>query len=187
VACPTCQLESCVCGFTTLDEDTVGQTLGRHLIPVVDHARDLYTRLGVRPYQVLLVRTSWSGGARGDGQESVVSEEPLLPTPRVHGLEDVERAQQSVGAIEQGDVRVDQISARYTEDHLRGLGAAGERIPADQSFYWEVRVVTPAGPADRRRFTLKSAPELNLTRSQWVVKLARAVEDRGRKRGEPRG
>lgn len=188
MSCAVCTYEVCACRgpFTVLDSVSAGQTLIRSLVPCVDQIRDLYTSLGARAYQVALIRTQWSGGERGEGQESVVSEELVLPTPLVESVGSVGRSAEQFGLAESGSVTVQQISASYTEDQLVGLGLGGQRIPDDQSFYWEIRALTPDGTTVRRRFFPKAVPTLNMLKFEWTVSLEKAGNDRGRDRGEPR-
>jgi len=65
----------------------LSRTLTRRLISTVDGLRDLLTRFGLRPYEVRMVRTKWTGGYRGAGQEIVVFDEAILPTPLILGLD----------------------------------------------------------------------------------------------------
>lgn len=185
MSCASCEQEPCRCPgqFTVLDQVSAGRTLLRSLVPCVDQIRDLYTQFGARSYQVAMVRTKWSGGERGMGHESVLSEELVLPTPLVAALSGVDRTAQQFGLAETGSVQVSQISARYTEDQLVGLGAGGERIPEDESFYWEVRAIVSDGTVARRRFFPQSVPSLDMLKLEWTVTLTKAGEDRGRSGG----
>lgn len=183
-----CGADPCACGpFTVLDADNVRSTLARELIPVIDCARDLFTSLGVRSYQVMLVKTQWSGGERGRGQESVVWEQMLLPTPKVAELTSIRRDLEALGTIEAGTLRVSEISARYSEDLLTGLGEDGSKLPKDMQFYWEVNFISPGTPSIRRRFIPKAAPSLNLAKIQWVVDLVKVSDDRLRISGAANG
>lgn len=185
--CQSCGCESCRCSRNFTDPNKPGYALSRTLAgtlaPIADQLRDLYTCLGTRGYSVLLVRTRWSGGTRGEGIEEVIDEQTLLPVPRVKSVQSMERDAQPVGVLESGELRVDQISTRYTEDQLLGRLEGGDRTPRDQSFYWEVRVIGDSQV--RRRFFPKSPPELDQMNVQWVVRLVRAQADRGRD-GSPR-
>lgn len=185
--CATCQFEPCrcPCGFTDPRTQNLRTTLARSLVPCVDAIRNLYTCFGVRSYTVSLVRTQWSGGFRGSGVEAVLSEEVILPTPRVSSLNGVEQLAQSAGLLESGTLRVDQISPRFAEDALQGLGAGGASIPEDQNFYWEVTVLFPDGSQRRRRFFPKVVPNLDMMKFEWQVTLEKAADDRGRD-GSPR-
>lgn len=189
--CSSCNFDPCRCGcgFTdpSLPGFDAGRTLMQSLVPCVDGIRDLYTCLGTRSYVVVLVRTKWSGGERGTGVEEIVSEETILPVPRVGPVSSMNRVNEPVGLLEQGELKVDQISARYTEDHLLGMPVDGSKMPYDENFYWELRVIPADGsPQVRRRFFPKGVPNLDMMQVQWSVQIERASQDRGRG-GDPRG
>lgn len=187
MSCVGCGHSPCRCNqrFTQLRGAAVNRTLIAQLIPCVDSVRDLYTKFGARPYTVTLVWTRWSDGARGEGIEEVVREEPLLPTPLVE-LGGVNREVEPVGLAEVGGVDVSEISARFTEDYLLGRCEDGSDIAPDESFYWEIALVRPDGLATRRRFYPTGVPELHPTKFQWTVKLTKTAEDRTRS-GDTRG
>src|SRR6266704_2908723 len=96
--------------FTDLTGDGISRTLVRKLVPTVDKLRDLNTKFGVRPYVVHVIRTRWTGGERGIGQEVVVQDVALLPTPKVTDLTGLTLQIQQIGAIEAGSVRVSEMS-----------------------------------------------------------------------------
>lgn len=186
VCCASCGSQVCQCDPTVLEGPEIGCTLVSSLAGTVDCVRDLYTSLGARPYQVMLVWTSWSGGARGRGVEEVVREELILPTPKISDLTDLRRDLSSVGTDESGSIRVTEISPKYTEDYLLGRSDDGAAIAADQNFYWEVRFPRVDGLGVRRRFVPKSAPSLDALAFQWKISLLKASEDRMRT-GDVRG
>jgi hypothetical protein len=146
----------------------------------VDAARDIASCLGVRPYQVVVVRTQWSGGLRGEGIEEVIFEEHILPTPLVTGVANTTLTVQPIGSDEVDDVVVKEISGRYTEEYLRGWGPNGELIPEDQNFYWEI--IFPRGLLEplRRRYSVRKAPEYEADNVQWTVGLVKSGENRTR-------
>lgn len=189
-ACASCEQSPCECGcgdFTVLDEANVQGTLMASLIPCIDSVRDIYSCLGVRAYQVWLVRTQWSGGERGVGQESVLEALQVLPTPKVDGMGGVQRSTHQFGTVDDGSVTVSEVSARYTEAELLGQAVgSGASTPDDQNFYWEVRDVTGQPGEQRRRFTVVGVPDRDMARVEWTVRLQRAGEDRGPFQGEPR-
>lgn len=183
--CDTCACAPCTCAPKFTDPTLLNQarTLAGSLVGTVDSIRDLYACFGARSYTVHLVRTRWSGGERGTGVEEVISEEQLLPVPRVTGLDGLDRAAGPTGMTEQGSIRIDQISARYTEDQLLGI-VDGRAIPLDQQFYWEVRALSlGAQPVARRRMAPSSSPELDRLNMQWTMRFARQMADRGRAGG----
>ena len=173
--------------FTRLNGLGLSNTLGRKLISTVDSVRDLATRFGLRPYEVLMVRTKWSGGYRGEGQEFVISEEPILPTPLILGLDGVTRIVQPVGLDEVGTCQLTEISGRYAEGFLTGNDSDGNPLDPDVQYYFEVVFPTPGTVDDgapRRRFYAMNAPSYNASKFQWTVTLQRSHSDR-RNDGSP--
>lgn len=166
--------------FTVLDPEAFSKTLARRLIPVADNVNDLAVRLGARPYTVSWVRTRWTGGKRSKGEEIVVSETPILPTPEVADLTSLQAIVQPVGKDEVGDLYVSKVSGRYTEKQLRGLGPNGEPIPPDEAFYYELVFLADGPGAERRRFVMRSVPTYKATDAQWTFQLRRAHGDRQR-------
>ena len=182
-------MSPCKCGpggFTQLSGAIVNQTLIRTLTNCVDSVRDIYTCLGARAYEVVLVRTRWSGGKRGHGTEEVIDEAVVLPTPFVSDFKAVRTQQQPVGSEEEGTVTVSEISPRFTADALQGIGDDGSPIPKDENFYWEIRGIRADGMAQRKRFLPNSVPNYSPTKFQWTIELVKAYEDRTR-RGDVRG
>lgn len=156
--------------------ESVGRTLSARLSPVVDRVRDLHVRLGMRDYNVYLVTTRWTGGARDDGVEEVASSVPILPVPKVTSMSDLRREGSPIGGVEGGDVTVSEISLTFSENQLRGLGPNGEQTPRDSGFYYELEFPSALQQTVRRRFTLVSAPEVGPFGS--TVRLTRAYDDR---------
>lgn len=153
------------------------------LVCTADKIRDLYTKLGARPDQVFLVWTRWSGGERGIGTEQVACTIRLLPTPLVSDASYIRRETESAGVIEDGRVRVSEISLRYSEDLLIGRGGVvpnGESIPDDVDFFWEVFYMQEDGTGIRRRFTVGSAPNADQLNFEWSIFLNKAIDDRTR-------
>lgn len=159
--------------FTNLPDGAWKNTIAGRMGGVVDRLRDLKTRAGQRPYQVLTVRTRWTGGERGSGDEQVLAETVLLPTPDVGDLTRLSLTVDAWGAHEMGDLTVVELSPALTEEALTG----GE-IAADESFYWEVRLSRDAGSPRRRRFTVKSAPSYDASKFQWTVTLTATASTR---------
>lgn len=189
MSCPTCKAWPCTClpcSFTVASPQQFAGSLAKMLVPCIDHIRNLNTCLGTRPYRVALVRTRWSGGQRGRGVEEVLNEEFILPTPLVEGLGDLDEQQIGPGREEFGAIKVSEISARYTEDHLLGRDEDGSRRPPEENFYWEVHLMTATGYGPRKRFQVAGLPELSMTNVQWIVTLVRASEDRTRQMGQPK-
>jgi hypothetical protein len=184
MACAACTQGSggtCTCVFTPLEE-VAGSTLIDSLTATVDCARDLFTSLGLRSYEVTLVWTRWTGGERGVGQEYVVATQPILPTPKMSGLGGVGIELKELGSNEQGSVNLSEISLRYTEDLLMGRGGPvpeGQLIPFDVSFYWEIALPLAGGQKLRRRFTPSGVAERKAGSFEWTIQL---VETEGARR-----
>ena len=167
--------------FTKPDGAAMKKTLLRRLVPLADRARDLATKFGARPYRIRLVRTRWSGDYRGDGVESITSIIELLPVPRVLGLDGLTNQMMPVGTNEQGDLQVDNISGRYTEEQLSGLNDDGSPPDDTEQFWWEIEFTRDDGrPSDKRRFAMSSPPTYNPTGLEWTVALTRLQGDRDR-------
>jgi hypothetical protein len=169
-----------VAPFTKLDVGHFRNTLCQKLIPLADGVRDLATQLGARPYRVFLVKTQWSEGERGLGIEEIIEETEILPVPKLSSMDGIALQLQSIGIDEIGTTKVSEISGRYTEDQLRGLGPGGEELPKDQNFYWEIVFMRTDGEQPRRRFLPRGVPDYKPTRIQWEVTLLRASRDRQR-------
>lgn len=177
-ACPRCGATGCggACACLTEAPD---RCAGRALWGAVDAARDVVSRLGLRAYTVHLVRTKWSGGARGLGLEGVVWERPILPTPAVQDVGALRQEVVMIGTAEAGSVRVSEVSPRYTEADLSGLEPDGSPVPEDESVYWEVRMALGDPLREvRRRFVLAGVPSYDPTNFEWVLQLTRARDDR---------
>lgn len=170
-----------------LSQSKATRTLVRKLSPTVDRLRQIATNLGVRPYRVFLVRTRWTGEERGEGQESVISEREILPTPRVKQVSNLMRYLTEVGVGEQGELKVIDISTVCTEYQLTGKNDDGSDPVDTEAFYWEVRGDAGMGPnPPRRRFTVTGVPYYNAGSVRWEVTLRKAQEDRSPATGYPR-
>ena len=180
--CSGCGFKSCKCdcGFTNLSGPAIESTLIASLTCVADQIRNIGVCLGARPYKVSLIWTRWTYGERGFGAEEVIRVEPILPVPLVRDLNSLRSALQNIGVIEDGSVRISEISPRFTEDFLNGLGPNGEPIPQDVNFFWEVNYERPNNSGVRRRFTPISAPYYDPTNFEWRVDLQKAAENRAR-------
>ena len=118
-------------------------------------------------------RPPWEGGA------SVISEEVILPNPKVVNYDAVTQFIEPVGANEQGDIEVIQIPTRYTEEQLLGKSADGEEIPIDIEFFWEIEFPRPdGGPSQKRRFVPRGLPTYKPGSLQWTIRLTKANDDR---------
>lgn len=173
-----CECE-CHGGFTSPD---VAGAAGLRLSRVWDRARDLYSRAGLRPYSVTIVRARAVGlRARGDGPTEVVGEWPILPTPMIGDMTSLSEVLDSDQLREAGTVLLSEISLRYTEDVLMGRGETGAPIPAGETVFFEVRYLDGSGRVtQRRRFVSTSAPFADMAKAMWSVTLKRAPWDRDR-------
>lgn len=165
----------------------LGSTLAQKLIPIADNVRNLFTRFGMRPYKVRIVRVRWSGGKRGRGAPHVARSIDLLPTPLVEDLSALTEVLEPIGVDETGVVTVSEISGRFTDDQLRYLSDDGAPPGPDEEVFYEIEYPQPDGAGGDvvRRFTLRGAPDYKAGRFQWSVRLEKANEDRSRQ-GDPR-
>jgi len=176
-----------------LDSPEPGQvrgTLASRLVPVVDSIRSLNSKFGIRPYRVFMVHSQWTGGEPGVGYENITSRIEITPTPRIKDMDAVNTIMRETGLTEEGDVEVDQISARFTEDDLTGRtpDLNDPNLPrttgAAFDFYWEVVENRGQSPnAVIRRFNPRNVPGLSRDGFQWKITLIKQDYDRGR-RGE---
>jgi hypothetical protein len=171
--------------YTDPSSIQLNRTLGQKLIPVADRLRDLFTRFGLRPYKVRVVRVRWSGGTRGIGAPIVERTLDLLPTPLVVDLTTMTEVVQPVGLDEIGSITVSEISGRFTDYQLRMLDPNGREPDPDEEVYYEIEFPKPDGTSDKRKFWLRSAPHYHAGRFYWQVRLEKAHQDRDF-RGDPR-
>lgn len=175
-----CSVCACSRALTRPSTATSWQTsLAARLGCVADSVRGLNTKLGLRPYTVRLVHTRWSGRRRGTGVELVARETDIVPTPAIQDMAMLRDLLVAPGRDEQGEVRITEISMRFTEDQLMGRNPDGS-VAADLDFFWEVLFPQADGSAIRRRFTPSGPPILQPDKQQWVIDLLRASEDRMR-------
>jgi len=166
--------------FTQLDGVAGDGSLSRRLIRVADRMRDLRVRFGFRPYVVHMVRTRWPSGLRGKGPEVLVSDDVLLPVPLISDLTGLALTADAAIFKEMGSIVLSEVSGTYTENMLRGLGGDGNSIPEDESFWYEVEFKAGTESAERRRFSIRSAPTYQASRFQWLITLYAAAQGRGR-------
>lgn len=164
----------------------IQHSIGRRLVPVADRLRDIRVRFGLRPYLIRMIRTKWSGGARGAGVETVTDVHEILPVPKLISLDSLQEIASVVGADEVGSVILSEISGRYTEEILKGQNPDGAPLATDERLYYEVEFIKPDGtPGDKRRFNLKGIPTYEAEKMQWVIRLDKARDGRDRQ-GNPR-
>jgi hypothetical protein len=149
------------------------QTLVEQLIPTVDNLRELHKVLGTRPYRVWRVKTKWSGGIRGEGEEVVIEETEITPPPRIEGIESLEEALFPTGRAETGSVELSEVSLSYSESDV-AWGFGYNTIPPDEDWFYEVRWDN----GQRRRFYPISAPQFDIASFGWRIRLGRQYPDR---------
>lgn len=177
--CATCSKsdEACTCSTFSSVPDVQGG-IAYDLGCVVDALRDLNTQLGMRAYEVRLVWTQWTGGERGAGEEFVLHECVIMPTPKVASVSALQREVTEIGALEVGALEVTEISPKYQEAYLTGK-LDGRSLPEDVNFYYEIVLYPPhVQEPMRRRFLLSGVPSYEPQEFQWRVKLTRASADR---------
>lgn len=173
--------------FTEVTTKQAKSTLARDFIGLADDLRDMLTQFGLRTYVVRTVRVQWSGGKRGRGTPIVIAEDSILPTPKIATFDGMQELVQSIGISEVGSVELTQISGRYTEEQIRGFSEAGEPLPQDQEFFYEIEFFpNDNGPSKKRRFNVKNAPTYYPGKLQWQVRLEKSNDDRARG-GDPQG
>lgn len=147
----------------------LGTNLVDELVPMVDELKgDLYRDMGVRQYRTYLVRRRWSGARRSEGTVTVLSRTELTPAPRVDfgGL----RTQlEPHGFLEDGSVRLTEVSLTYTEAELTGRPLADN----EEFFY---KLVDAHGQASKTRYFTPTDAPLEVDREKnigWRVPLKR--------------
>jgi hypothetical protein len=173
--------------FTQVTTQQAKNTLARDFIGLADDLRDMLTQFGLRTYSVSTVRIQWSGGKRGRGTPVVTEQNSILPTPKIGSLDGLQELVQNVGISEIGSLELSQVSGRFTEEQLRGFSEAGEGLPQDTEFFYEIEFFpNDTGPSRKRRFTVMGAPTYFPGRLQWSVRLEKSNDDRARN-GDPQG
>lgn len=153
-------------------------SLVEELGEVVDDLRQIATEFGARPYRVFSIVVGWSGGEIGRGDQTVLEETELLPTPFID-LSSIRYRVTSGGKTDDGTVKMFEISPRYTEDEVRALFSRALGT-AEQQFI-EVRLDARFGEDPvRHRLTLSGMPFHDATGFQWVVNLLVQQEERRR-------
>lgn len=154
------------------------RSLGDSLSKVVDDAQQLVADLGLRPYRVFSIIEQWSGGARGRGKVKIISELEFTPPP-VLSLRSLRRDMKNAGIVERGELTLERLSPRYTEEQIRSFFPTD--LDAGQYVYIEQRFDgRNGGEPQRRRFTISSVPYLEIPRRfQWSVRVRPQDDPRG--------
>jgi len=196
-----------------LTAEEASRTIAARLAPTVDRLRQRLTGFGVRPYQVFLVWTRWTGPERGEGSERILRRSPILPIPKVEDLTGVSFSPFTAGVLPVGSIKVTGISALYAQDVLQGLtvppdpaasraafvagqpavNSETDSLAADEvldpyEFFWEVVEDgrSNQGRQPRRaRYRPLSAPFRRAEEFDWVILLERVSDDMERD-GKPR-
>lgn len=154
-------------------------SLANSLGALADDLRQMYTDFGLRPYRLFSIVTEWSGGEYGRGEERLVSEVEMLPTPRV-SLAGLRGSLSDGGLRERGTLRVDQISPRYTEDDIYSLFHC-HPLPPKYTGWIEMREDARDGDAPpRRRFVVIGTPARMADKFEWQVDLTQQDPSRNR-------
>ena len=181
--------------------------------PTVDRLRGRMTTFGLRPYEVYLVWTRWSGQERGEGTERILKRVPILPVPKVDELTAISMQFFAGGTLPVGSLRVTEISSSYSQEVLMGRiipndpsadrgsiiqgkgpknatknSIEGTEVVDPYEFFWEVvedgRSNNGINPI-RSRFRPMSAPARRAAQFDWSIILERVSEDMDRD-GQPR-
>ncbi len=156
----------------TLDSSLVDSLVAS----VVDPLRSaLYPQMGIRAYNVALVRRRWAGGRRNQGTPSFVEEVTMDPPPKVT-IENNQMAlrydAQPHGRDEEGEVILSEVSLQYTEGEL-----TGEPIAINEEFYY--RITDAHGQAMKPRYYVITGPPVPDREKDigWRVRLRRVAVD----------
>jgi len=157
------------------------QSLANRLRPTVDRVRQIATDVGVRNYRVFLVWTTFDGESRGEGTERELARVEILPTPKIGELTSLGQNPYAQGFTAVGSLRLERISAGYTESQLRGLEVPGRgqvlNVPSNIDFWYEIR--EDGRGQDQpvpTRYRLASSPYRAAGRVAWSVMVERQDE-----------
>jgi hypothetical protein len=157
------------------------RSLANRLVRVADNVRQIATNLGIRPYRVFLVWTTFDGEERGEGTERELARVEILPTPKTAELTSLQQAPYAAGVLTTGTLRLDRISAGFTAAQLSGLEVPGKGqlpdMPQNIDFWYEIR---EDGRGNDRpvplRFRLATSPYRAAGKVSWSVVLERQDE-----------
>lgn len=147
---------------------------------IADKLRQIATKLGARPYRVMLCWYRSTGDEVGEGDLVLVRELEILPTPTVVDVVNVSRLPFPPGQLPEGTLKVDEVSAGMAEDTLLGrMQPGGGPLPEPYQFFYEVFEDGRSGaPGLRQRYRLYGQPSRNATNVCWSLMLQRASGDR---------
>jgi len=159
------------------DASCYHESLAQSFVGLANCLRNILTESGLRHYRVSILHLRYpSGEQRFHGEPYVERTIPILPTPRVEGLEGLDEAVMSVGTQEVGTVTVSKINADLSEEDLRGFERHQHDYQPTQVVFWEIEFYGNRGDTVRRRFQLAGAPRRTML--GWQVRLQRAQDDR---------
>jgi len=156
-------------------------TLANRLRGPVNRVRQIATDLGVRPYRVFLVWTTFDGEERGEGSEYELARVEILPTPKIGELTSLGMNPYSQGFASTGSLRLEKISAGFTQPQLMGLEVPGrgqlQNMSNNVDFWYEMREDGRGGDQPvPLRYRLASSPYRAAGKVSWSVMLERQDE-----------
>lgn len=189
-----------------LSPNEANRTLAHRLAPRIDRIRQIATRFGIRSDRVFLVWTKYTGDERGEGAENEVARVEILPTPKVSDETAITENPFSAGTLPVGSLRVEDISALFTQEELMGRtvpvsAELGSDIDEPYDFFYEVVSdgrgggstgcgTTPGShprtsSQQRAKYRLLGTPDRVEGNVSWTISIERISEDRNN-RGESR-
>ncbi len=150
-------------------------SLVESLSDIADMGRSMEDQFGINPYRVFSIVTSWSGGAEGRGEESVISEREFTPRPTVD-LKPVRARSVEGGTKEKGQIKMTNISPKMTEKEI--LAFFPRDLKTNEFAFIEVRHDERDGSTARRRFQVRGTPWRNAESFEWQCVLADQEENR---------
>lgn len=158
------------------------ESLTEQLGSVVDDIRQIAVDLGQRPYKIHAVRVKWTGGEIGRGKPETVFDQPILPTPRVLNIDQLDRATQPSGTTDKGNIRLDKISPRYTEDEIKYYFSTKADLGKDEQGFIEIYADERDGQTERKRYVVSKTPYRRANKFDWTVVLK--IQDEKRLRNK---
>jgi hypothetical protein len=130
---------------------------------------------------VFLVWTTFDGQQRGEGVERELARIEILPTPKIGELTALQQQPYAMGVATTGTLRLDKISAGFTQAQLTGLEIPGKgqefNMPPRVDFFYEVREDGRGGDKPvPLRFRIQTSPYRNAGSVSWTVMLERQDE-----------
>lgn len=143
---------------------------------VADDLRQLYTDFGLRPYRIFAVVVTWDGGEVGVGDQSILKETELLPTPYID-MSKIKYQTTTGGRSDSGQTTIYEISPRYTEFELKEMFPRD--LAANEQAFIEVHMDGRDGREPlRHRFTIVSMPARDADGFQFTMQVMIQFEER---------